>query len=76
MISRSTLGNRLWITGSLSLTLAPPSTATNGRWGSPSTLSKAWISAANSSPAADGRNSATIAVEAWARWAVPNASLT
>ena len=65
------------MTSSLSLTLAPPSTATNGRSGSVSALPMYATSLAISRPAAASGTKATMpSVEAWARWADPNASLT
>lgn len=64
------------ITPSLSETLAPPRTTTKGCSGSWSRRSNASNSAMSNNPAADGRCSATPAVEACARWAEPNASST
>ncbi|OPZ45885.1 MAG: hypothetical protein BWY94_01043 [Actinobacteria bacterium ADurb.BinA094] len=64
------------ITPILSETLRPPSTTTNGRAGSRSSRPRTSISLAISSPATDGRKWVTPSVDAWARWAVPNASFT
>ena len=57
--------------------LAPPTIATNGRAGSSRTRERAAISRAISGPAARSAKSlATPAVDACARWALPNASST
>ena len=58
-------------------TLAPPSTATKGRSGSPSTRPSASISARSRCPAARSRTCwASWTMEACARWAQPKASST
>ena len=65
------------ITSILSDTLAPPSTARYGRSTSPSSRDSTSISLAMTKPAPlSATNAAIPAVDAWARWAVPNASLT
>ena len=60
----------------LSLTLAPPRMAANGRPGASSSLREASSSRSISRPAYAGRIFAMPTVEAWARCAVPKASLT
>ena len=60
----------------LSDTLAPPSTTTNGRSGSLSSLPSISSSRVISSPATAGRQWAMPSVEACARCAAPKASLT
>ena len=60
----------------LSVTLAPPTTATSGRCGSSRMPVSVLTSRSSRRPAADGSRCATASVEAWARWAAPNASLT
>ena len=61
----------------LSATFAPPSTPTSGRAGARRTDSSIVISRSNSRPAAERATwSATPTVEAFARWALPKASLT
>ena len=65
------------MTSILSETLAPPRIAANGRSGASSSFESISISRSMSRPGVgrqDLRRSPT--VEAWARWAVPNASLT
>jgi hypothetical protein len=74
--SASTLGSRLSMTLILSLTLAPPRMATKGFSGFFSTRPRYSISFFIRKPAAFSFTKGTIpAVEAWARCAVPNASL-
>ena len=64
-------------TPSLVDTFDPPTIATSGRAGRASALPSASSSAQRSGPAhAVGAKRATPWVEAWARWAVPNASIT
>jgi hypothetical protein len=60
----------------LSVTFAPPTIATSGRAGSRRMPVSVSTSRCSSRPAADGRSSATPCVEACARCAAPNASLT
>ena len=60
----------------LSVTLAPPTTATSGRCGSSRIPVSVDTSDSSSRPAADGSRCATASVEACARCAAPNASLT
>ena len=61
----------------LSVTLAPPSTTTSGRSGVSMMERRVVTSRSSSNPATAGRRcSATPVVEACARWAEPNASLT
>ena len=60
----------------LSETFAPPRIAANGRFGASSSFESIASSRSMSSPAYAGRNLAIPTVEACARWAVPNASLT
>ncbi len=60
----------------LSATLAPPSTATNGRAGSSRSEPSSSSSRSMSSPAYAGSRCATPSVEACARCAEPNASFT
>ena len=76
MMTVSALSKRLLMTAILSLTFAPPSTATNGRLGSSSALPMTSSSLATRKPDTAGRYAATPAVEAWARCTVPNASDT
>ena len=78
MISVSTLSSRLSMTPILSVTLAPPRMATKGRSGLVMALPRIVESPSPSGSRRppDGRNLATPSVEAWARWAVPKASLT
>ena len=57
-------------------TLAPPSTATNGRQGDSINSDSTSTSRASNRPAADGSRPGGPTTDAWARWAVPNASLT
>ena len=57
-------------------TFAPPMTATNGFAGFSKTPPRNLISFSMRKPATPGRIFATPSVEAWARWAVPKASLT
>ena len=64
------------MTPSLSLTLAPPSTATNGRLGSLRIRSSTSTSRCSRRPIADGTNRGGPTIEAWARWDAPKASLT
>ena len=65
------------MTSSLSETFAPPRIATNGRSGSCSALPRYSTSAAIRKPAADSATWCTMpSVEACARCAEPNASLT
>ena len=64
------------ITPSLSLTLAPPSTATNGRLGLARNPSSTSASLASRRPAALGRYWGGPTMEAWARWDAPKASFT
>jgi len=63
-------------TSSLSLTLAPPITAANGRSGFCRTRVKVSSPFARRSPATAGRYLGTPTIEAWARWEGPKASLT
>ena len=68
---------RFWITSILSETLAPPRMATHGRAGLVVTIPRYFSSFSMSSPAAAcGAKWTMPSVEAWARWAVPKASLT
>ena len=60
----------------LSVTFAPPTTATSGRRGSSRMPASVATSRSSSRPAALGSRCATASVEACARWAAPNASLT
>ena len=76
MMMVSALSSRLLMTPILSLTLAPPSTATKGRLGSFSAPPMTSSSLATSRPDTAGRYAATPAVEAWARCTVPKASDT
>ena len=77
MISASTLVIRLRMTSILSLTLAPPRMATNGFAGCCSALPRYSSSFSISRPAADFCHEWVMpSVEAWARCAEPNASLT
>ena len=64
------------MTPSLSLTLAPPSTATNGRFGCVAQAEQHLDLLRSSSPIADGNVRGGPTIEAWARWEAPNASLT
>jgi len=72
----SAVSSILSMTPILSETLAPPSTTTNGRWGSVSSLPSISSSRVSNSPATAGSRWATPSVEACARWAAPKASLT
>ena len=63
-------------TPSLSSTFAPPEMSTNGRSTSPSRRPRCSSSARSSRPAYAGSRCATASVEACARCAEPNASLT
>ena len=60
----------------LSVTLAPPTTATNGRAGDSSSADSVDTSRSSRWPAAAGSRCATPSVDACARCAAPNASLT
>ena len=60
----------------LSLTLAPPSTATSGRAGDSSRPPRAASSASTRKPATDGRKRVTPSVDACARCDTPNPSST
>ena len=60
----------------LSVTLAPPTTATSGRRGSSRMPRSVDTSRSSSRPAALGSRCATASVEACARWAEPKASFT
>ena len=60
----------------LSVTLAPPTMATSGRSGSARMPVSVSTSRWSRRPAALGSSLATPWVEAWARWAAPNASFT
>ena len=60
----------------LSVTFAPPTTATSGRFGSSRMPLSVVTSRSSSRPAALGSRCATPSVEACARCAAPNASLT
>ena len=73
--SVSTRATRLPRSSSLVETLAPPTTATTGRSGSPSAFSSASSSACISRPAQDGSSRAIPSVEACARCAAEKASL-
>ena len=65
------------MTSILSETLAPPRMATKGRSGSVRTLPRKLSSFSISRPAADCLTKWVMpSVEAWARWALPKASLT
>ena len=76
-ISWSHFSERALSTSSLVETLEPPTIAAMGRFGVASACSRASSSAASSGPAqAVGAKRATPWVEAWARWAVPKASIT
>ncbi len=76
-ISTSSASSSILVTTpTLSETLAPPSSTTNGRAGSVSRPPRARSSASMSRPATAGSRCATPSVEAWARWAAPKASLT
>ena len=73
----SALLTKLLITFNLSLTLAPPKIATYGLAGLSIALEIFLISFSTKKPMHDSAILAAIpAFEAWARWAVPNASLT
>ncbi len=77
MSRASTFCIRLRMTSILSLTLAPPRMATNGRAGLVMALPMYSSSFSMSRPAADfSTNLVMPTVEAWARCAVPKASLT
>ena len=76
MMMVSALSSRLLMTAILSLTLAPPSTATKGRLGSSRALPMTDSSLATRKPDTAGRYAATPTVEAWARCTVPKASDT
>src|SRR5918992_1325984 len=65
----STRSRRASMTSSLSDTLAPPRTATNGSSGSWRSRDSTSTSCCINRPAAEGRRSATPTTEAWARWA-------
>ena len=76
MISRSVLSTR-WPRASILVEiLAPPTTAATGCRGDSSALARASSSACISRPAAAGNRRAMASVEAWARCAHENASLT
>ena len=72
----STMPTRVSITPSLSLTLAPPSTATNGRLGLLRKPLSTETSCSINRPAAERSVRGGPTIEPWARWAAPNASLT
>ena len=74
--TRSAREPRFFSTPTLSATLAPPDTITNGRSTSPSSAPRFSSSASSSRPAYEGSRCATPSVEACARCAEPNASLT
>ncbi len=75
-ISRSTLSASASSTVSFVDTFEPPTMATSGRAGLSSARPSASSSAASSGPAqATGARFATPCVEAWARCAVPKASM-
>mmetsp|Transcript_25106 Transcript_25106/g.53435 ORF Transcript_25106/g.53435 Transcript_25106/m.53435 type:complete len:239 (+) Transcript_25106:735-1451(+) len=75
--SWSTLSERASRTVSLVETLDPPTMATIGRAGSASALARLSSSLERRRPAhATGANFPAPWVEAWARWAVPKASMT
>ena len=76
MASASTMSSSASMTPSLSLTLAPPSTATNGRLGSLRSCSSTSTSRCSRRPIADGTYRGGPTIEAWARCDAPNASLT
>ena len=76
MTSESTTPSKASITPILSLTLAPPSTATNGRLGWSRRPSSTSTSLASSRPAALGRVAGGPTIDAWARWQAPKASST
>mmetsp|Transcript_17732 Transcript_17732/g.24743 ORF Transcript_17732/g.24743 Transcript_17732/m.24743 type:complete len:234 (-) Transcript_17732:27-728(-) len=75
MTTSSTRFKRFLISGSLSLTFFPPSTATNGLLGRSNTLPNALSSFLIRNPAAFIGRSIPI-IELCARWQVPKASLT
>ncbi len=76
MMSVLTFVRRLFTTASLSETFAPPRMATNGRTGLFTALPRNAISFSMRKPATEVPMYLVMtAVEAWARWAVPNASL-
>ena len=72
----STRAARAFSTPSLSATLAPPTTATNGRSGSSSRPPTTSTSLNSWRPAALGSRVGGPTTEAWARWHTPKASLT
>ena len=74
--SVSTFVARTLSTSSLSATLAPPTTATNGRAGCSRIPPSTSTSRAKRNPAALGRNRGGPTMDAWARWAAPKASST
>ena len=75
-IRRSTIARSAVSTPSLSATLAPPTTATNGRGGELSSLPSISTSRASRRPAAEGKRAGGPTIEAWARCEEPNASFT
>ena len=72
----STTPSNASTTPSLSEILAPPSTATNGRFGLLRRPSRTSTSFCSSRPIADGTNCGGPTIEAWARCEAPKASLT
>ena len=77
MTSASTISSSASMTPSLSLTLAPPSTATNGRFGLVAQAEQDLdLAAAAAGPIADGTTDGGPTIEAWARCDAPNASFT
>ena len=72
----STVSSSASITPSLSDTLAPPSTATNGRRGDSRSPPSTSTSRASNRPAADGSLRGGPTIEAWARCDAPKASFT
>ena len=74
--NESTTRKSASITPILSLTFAPPSTATNGRFGESRKEPNISTSRSNSRPAADGKERGGPTIEACERCAAPKASLT
>ena len=76
MTSVSTTDSSASTTPSLSLTLAPPSTATNGRFASARRPPSTSASRCSRRPAALGRRCGGPTIDACARWLAPKASFT
>ncbi len=72
----STTCNNASMTPSLSLTFAPPRTATNGRLGLSRRPPSTSTSRCSNRPAADGKFFGGPTIEACALWAAPKASFT